>query len=103
MQRDGLFCAQLAFAVVLAASLTGCGNDGHLRGHLTDSPDGKTYLAIANEQNGCLIKVDGQVWDAPVDTPKSISPAEHKIKCYGGKVRFVSPCGVVFNFDYWGP
>lgn len=92
-----------AFAACLVASLVGCGGDGHLRGHLTDSPDGKTYLAIADDHDGCPIKVDGHDWNAPVGVPKSIAPGEHKIECYDGQISFVIPEGVVFNFDYWGP
>lgn len=94
---------RLLCTLIVILLLAGCGDDGHLRGHLTDSPDGKTYLAIADDHNGCPIKVDGQDWDAPVGTPKSISPGEHVIECYGGKISFVIPEGVVFNFDYWGP
>lgn len=95
------FC--YAFSACLVAPLTGCSDDGHLRGHLTDSPDGKTYLAIIDDHNSCAIKVDGQNWDVPVGTPKAIAPGEHKIECYGGEISFVIPEGVVFNFDYWGP
>lgn len=90
-------------ALVVAFLLSGCGDDGHLRGHLTDSPDGKTYLAIADDHNGCAIKVDGQGWGAPVGTLRPISPGEHVIDCNGSEIRFVIPEGVVFNFDYWGP
>jgi hypothetical protein len=95
------FCRALLACFVL--SLAGCSDDGHLRGHLTDSPDGKAYLAITDDHNGCPIKVDGQAWDAPVGTPRPISLGEHVIECYGGTITFVIPEGVVFNFDYWGP
>ena len=96
-----------ATAVLLLAgcgdwSMSGAGN-GHLRGHVTDSPDGKTYLAIVDDNNGCTIKVDGHDWDVPVGTPKEIAPGEHEIDCDRSKIGFIIPEGVVFNFDYWGP
>jgi hypothetical protein len=90
-------------ACLALSSLTACSDDGHLRGHLTESSDGKTYLAIADDNNGCPITVDGLAWDTRVGTPKLISPGEHVIECYGGTISFVVPVGVVFNFDYWGP
>lgn len=92
-----------ALTACLMLSLAACSDDGHLRGHATNSPDGKTYLAIADDQNGCPIKVDGQAWTAAKGTPQSISPGKHAIECHGATISFVIPEGVVFNFDYWGP
>lgn len=89
--------------VLACASIVGCDDDGHLRGHLTDSPDGQTYLVIADDHNGCSIRVDGEDWRLPVGAPGSVAPGEHVIECEGGEIRFEIPEGVVFNFDYWGP
>jgi hypothetical protein len=94
---------RIAIALALAGALSGCGDDGHLRGSVTDSSDGKTYLAIADEHDGCSIMVDGQRWTAPKGSPKEIGPGEHVIECGSSEIRFVIPAGVVFNFDYWGP
>ena len=87
----------------LALSLSGCGDDGHLRGHVTASPDGKTYLAIVDGRNGCALKVDGRLWTAGTGEARPISPGEHTIDCDGEEIGFIVPEGVVFNFDYWGP
>ncbi|SKA28490.1 hypothetical protein [Novilysobacter spongiicola] len=103
MRRLWLTLLKGTLTAGLTTTIAACGDDGHLRGHLTNSPDGKTYLSIADDHNGCPIKVDGQAWTVPVGTPKPIEPGEHKIECYGGEIRFVIPEGVVFNFDYWGP
>ncbi|MDH5821982.1 hypothetical protein QFW77_03105 [Luteimonas sp. RD2P54] len=92
-----------ALLLGLAGALAGCAEDGHLRGFVTDSPDGKTYLAIVDDHDGCPILVDGRKWTAPTGRAREIAPGEHSIECYGGEIRFVIPAGVVFNFDYWGP
>ena len=77
--------------VLVAFLLSGCDGDGHLRGHLTDSVDGKTYLVIADDQDDCPIKVDGQDWNAPAGTPKPIAPEKHVIECLGGEISFMIP------------
>lgn len=81
----------------------GCG-DGHLRGSVEDSIDGKTYLVIADDSNGnCRpIFVDDIEWPHKVGEKAEIAPGIHTIHC-GGKIEFEVPEGVVFYFDYWGP
>ena len=95
--------AEFLIALSATLGLSGCAGDEHLRGFVAQSPDGKTYLAIADDQDGCPIKVDGEAWSTPASTPRSIAPGEHLIECSGAEIRFVVPEGVVFHFDYWGP
>lgn len=80
-----------------------CG-DGHLRGSVAPSHDGKTYLAVVDDNGGHCgpIKVDGKVWLHKIGQSGQIEPGRHTIEC-GGEIAFNIPPGVVFKFDYWGP
>ncbi|ACB36400.1 hypothetical protein Lcho_4148 [Leptothrix cholodnii SP-6] len=82
---------------------TGC-DDGYLRGAVSKSPDGKTYLAVVDDNGGQCgpIKVDGAVWSYPIGQAVPISPGVHTIEC-GAGLSFEIPKGVIFKFDYWGP
>lgn len=96
----------MAFQIVLLIALglvTGCG-DGYLRGSVESSPDGKTYLAVADDSDGnCRpIYVDGVEWSYAIGEKAEIEPGVHTIHC-GLEIEFEIPEGVVFNFDYWGP
>jgi hypothetical protein len=95
--RPGLVLTLLA---VVAAS---CG-DRQLRGTTSASPDGKTYLAVIDDNGGACgpILVDGAVWPHPIGEPGPIDPGVHKIAC-GGEIEFTIPAKTVFRFDYWGP
>ena len=96
----------MQIAIILAmgvTSLMGCG-DKYLRGKVEKSSDGKTYLAIVDDNGGQCgpLKVDGKIWPYKINEPGPISPGEHTIEC-GGSISFIIPAGAVFNFDYWGP
>jgi hypothetical protein len=75
-----------------------------LRGTYKASQDGRTYLAIVDDNGGHCgpIKVDGSVWPHPIGQAGPIDPAHHTIAC-GGEIGFDIPQGVVFKFNYWGP
>ena len=75
-----------------------------LRGSFTPSQDGKTYLAVMDDNGGHCgpIKVDGRVWPYSIGQAGPIEPGRHAIEC-GGDIQFDIPQGVLFNFDYWGP
>jgi hypothetical protein len=88
----------LIVALLICASC----DDGHLRGSVANSPDGKTYLLVAQGNNCNKIMVDGAVWSYAIGKPGAISPGDHVIECNGG-IRFTIPVGVTFKFDYWGP
>lgn len=92
---------KILFSIALVG-LIGCG--GHLRGKVSPSPDGKTYLAVVDDNGGGCgpIRVDGEVWPHPIGQAGLIAPGEHRIEC-GGEIVFTIPPGVVFQFDYWGP
>jgi hypothetical protein len=81
----------------------GC-SDGHLRGSVEKSSDGKTYLVVADNNGGQCgpLKVDGKVWAHRINEAGLIEPGIHTIEC-GGEISFAIPAGVVFKFDYWGP
>lgn len=95
----------LGFLVLFSAviALVGCG-DEYLRGSVTKSQDGKTYLSIVDDNGGQCgpIIVDGKVWPYTIGEPGLISPGSHSIEC-GGRIDFEIPNGAIFNFDYWGP
>lgn len=76
----------------------------HLRGSVTPSEDGKTYLVVADDNGGQCgrILVDGKVWEYNINEAGPISSGWHTIEC-GTKVDVEIPEGVIFRFDYWGP
>ena len=92
-----------AGSLLLAALILGCG-DGHLRGQVSPSPDGRTYLVVADDNGGRCgpIRVDGSLWPHAVGERGQIEPGRHTIEC-GTELSFEIPEGVVFSFDYWGP
>lgn len=96
------------FAVILLLFVVSClatACDGsHLRGTVSPSVDGKTYLAIDDDNGGSCgpILVDGKIWKHKTSEAGLIAPGLHKIEC-GGTIQFEIPSGVVFRFNYWGP
>jgi len=91
------------FAFIACIAVAGC-DDGYLRGSVAPSNDGKTYLAVVDDNGGNCgpIIVDGKTWSYKINELGVISPGRHKIEC-GGWIEFDIPQGVVFSFDYWGP
>src|SRR5688572_12278937 len=89
----------------LAASLmvSGCG-DRELRGRTSDSPDGRTYLIVADNNGGQCgpIMVDGERWPHALDSAGPIRPGLHRIAC-GTEVEITIDSGKTFSFDYWRP
>lgn len=96
--RNGGIVSVLALGLVAACS------DGHLRGTAEPSPDGKTYLAIVDDNGGQCgsITLDGGRWPHPIGVYAEIEPGIHTIAC-GGEIAFDVPPGARFAFDYWGP
>jgi hypothetical protein len=89
--------------VLLPLLLCAC-SDGHLRGAVSKSTDGKTYFAVLDDNGGKCgqLKVDGVVWPHPIGKIVPFQPGEHIISC-GAEIAFSVPAGVVYKFDYWGP
>jgi hypothetical protein len=92
--------------IVLALLVIGCVACGHrdLRGSVTSSPDGNTYLVVSDDNGGHCgpLSVDGKIWAYPIGAQGQIEPGKHVIKC-GGEISFSIPAHSVFKFDYWGP
>src|SRR5262245_64454972 len=86
---------------LLAIALCSC-DDGHLRGSVAPSQDGKTYLAVVDDNGGQCgpILVDGNAWPHRIGEPGPITPGRHSIEC-GTSIEFDIPTAVVFSFDYW--
>ena len=95
-------CALAVVALVIMCSL-GCG-ESDLRGTWSPSKDGKTYLAVIDDNGGGCgpIKVDGKVWPHRIGEAAQITPGTHTINC-GGDIEFDIRPGVVYKFNYWGP
>ena len=89
-------------AVLVAAFAAGCSDE--LRGRSVPSPDGKTYLAVDDDNGGGCgpILVDGREWRFPLHAPGPIEPGLHTIQC-GGTIQFEIKPATTFHFDYWGP
>lgn len=92
------------FAVLIVLGLAvGC-EDRPLRGSVRPSPDGQTFLIVADDNGGACdrVLVDGKPWPHPVGEAGPIAPGPHSIAC-PGRVDFVIEAGTIFTFDYWGP
>ncbi len=83
--------------------LAGC-DDGHLRGSVSPSQDGGTYLSVVDDNGGACgqLLLDGKLWPYKLGELGTVSVGRHRIEC-GGWVEFDVPRGVVYKFDYWGP
>ncbi len=94
---------RLIWLALLVMTSVGCA-DRDLRGSYERSSDGKTYLAILdNNGGGCgPIFLDGEEWRHPIGQAAQIEPGQHTISC-GGDIGFTVPAGVIYRFDYWGP
>jgi hypothetical protein len=96
-------CLVIASLLIISSTLVGCSDD-HLRGTVVPSEDGKTYLAVIDDNGGNCgpMLLDGKPWPHKIGEPGLVSPGRHRIEC-GGWIEFDIPKGVVFKFDYWGP
>lgn len=92
--------------------VAGCEGDGHLRGTVSPSSDGQTYLSIVDDNGGGCgdFIVDGDVWHHSIGAAAAIDPGVHAIDCGAledfdpeNAIMFDIPAGVVFRFNYWGP
>jgi hypothetical protein len=96
----------LSRQIVLAVLAIACAACGHrdLRGAVTPSSDGHTYLVVADDNSGKCgpLTVDGKTWSHPIGARGQIEPGIHVIKC-GGAISFSIPAQSIFTFDYWGP
>jgi hypothetical protein len=95
--------ALVTLATVLSLFCGACG-ESDLRGSFAASRDGKTYLAVVDDNGGHCgpIKVDGKLWPHPIGEVGQINPGRHTIEC-GGEIGFDIRPGVVYKFSYWGP
>jgi hypothetical protein len=85
----------------MALGFASCG-DGHLRGKVTPSEDGGSWLVVA-DGGGCgPTLVDGQEWGHGFGEPGPVAPGRHTASC-GTELSFEIPEGVVSELDYWGP
>lgn len=98
IQRSSVVSAVILFAA-------GCGK-GHsdLRGRIEPSRDGKTYLAILDDNGGQCgpMLVDGTKWRYAIGKVGPIAPGRHRIEC-GTDIEIDIAPGTTFSFDYWGP
>lgn len=90
--------------ILFATLLQSCTDDGHLRGAVEPSKDGKTYFGIIDDNGGHCgpMLLDGKPWKLPLGEVALIEPGKHELEC-GGSISLIIPEGVIFKFDYWGP
>jgi hypothetical protein len=77
-----------------------------LRGKALPSPDGRTYLVVADDNGGQCgpIKLDGAEWMYPIGERGAIQPGTHALSCGDDAgTQFSVREGMTFHFDYWGP
>jgi hypothetical protein len=94
---------RLASYLVLL-TLGACAGAGELRGRSTPSPDGRTYLIVADDNGGACgpVRVDGVPWPHPIGTAGPIAPGTHVLAC-GTELEIQIDSGQTLHFDYWGP
>ena len=92
----------LTLLVVLA--LASCTRDDDIRGESRPSPDGRTYLVIADDNGGTCgpLTVDGVAWAHRIGEPGPVRPGPHVIAC-GTEMPVQVDSGHTYRFDYWGP
>lgn len=91
------------FILVNMFVLLSCAGDGHLRGEVEPSKDGKTYFGVIDDNgSNCDIMLDSKPWTKRLGEVIAIEPGHHKIHC-NITIEFIIPEGVVYKFDYWGP
>ena len=73
-----------------------------LRGFVTKSINGGTYLTIKDDCNGQEIFIDGIKWQYKMNEKGLVSPGVHTISGCGSLVIEIKK-GTVYKFDYWGP
>lgn len=90
-------------SIVVALLGTGC-MGGDLRGQGSASPDGQTYLIIADDNGGKCgrLLVDGKEWPHSINRPGRVRPGRHVLAC-GGEIVVQVDSGQTYRFDYWGP
>jgi hypothetical protein len=76
--------------------LAGC-DGGQLRGSVAPSEDGRTYLAIVDDNGASCdsLLLDGEPWAYKIGEPGLVAPGWHRIECDGG--------GVSSSSTIWGP
>ena len=90
--------------IIICFIFQSCADDGHLRGAVEPSKDGKTYFGVIDDNGGQCgpLLLDGEPWLKPIGEIAKIEPGHHEIHC-GASIGFIIPEGVVYKFDYWGP
>ncbi|MDH5656187.1 MAG: hypothetical protein OEZ34_09780 [Spirochaetia bacterium] len=89
-------------SILLFFLSTGC-SDGHLRGYVSVSHDGKTWFVL-DDDGGCdAVVLDGKIWKYKKGEKVRVLPGVHVISCLESEIEFEIPKGVVFHFNYWGP
>ena len=78
---------------------------GGLRGSSKKSPDGKTYLIVADDNGGaCPVHLDGKLWPHAKGERGSVTPGRHVLSACGSEgIGFDVAAGTTYTFDYWGP
>jgi hypothetical protein len=99
---DRSHMALVRIAVTLLV-ITACGAHD-LRGESSPSPDGKTYLIIADDNGGKCgpLLVDGAVWPHTINSPGEVRPCRHVIAC-GTDISVQVDSMTTYRFTYWGP
>jgi hypothetical protein len=94
-------------ALLLAAILAGACGNGDIRGSASSSADGRTYLAIDDDNGGHCggLIVDGHEWPHELHAPGAVEPGLHRIACGDtmNSLGVTVKAGTTYHFNYWGP
>jgi hypothetical protein len=100
-----IFLLLVVMALVVLAKIRD--SSRNLRGPFKASSDGKTYLAVTDDNGGRCgpLIVDGREWPYKIGEKGEVAPGTHIIKCGrdDSGIEFQVPAQTVFNFEYWGP
>ena len=88
---------------IIFLSLNACESSEHLRGNVSSSEDGRTYLSVMDNNGGaCPLYLNGKEWSYALGERVLVEAGTHVLKACS-EIEFDIPEGVVFEFNYWGP
>jgi len=94
---------QLLSIIIFSFLVFGCA-EYELRGKVTQSEDGKTYLVVLDDNGGKCgpITLNGVLWPYPLGVAGKVKPGGKILKC-GATIGFDVRKGTTFHVTYWGP
>jgi hypothetical protein len=91
----------MKFTLLIALAILFSCMKRELRGYVSKSSNGETYLIIKDDCNQQVF-IDGIKWDHKINEKGLVSPGVHEISGCGSVIIEIKK-GTIYKFDYWGP